>query len=113
VDAVSLYYDRQGEPITLDQWSELRDDPDYFRLGSTHIGPLWISTVWLGLDHSFSWPGHEREPLIFETMVFDQSAEGMRKYDDLDMERYTTEEQALLGHAAMVTKVTNTRKDDL
>lgn len=32
----------------------------------TDVGPLHVSTVFLGIDHSF---GHG-EPLIFETMIF-------------------------------------------
>ena len=56
----------------------------------------WVSTVWLGLDHGF----HGGKPIIFETMVFDKEGTG----EDLDQDRYTTEQQAREGHAAMVKK---------
>lgn len=55
---------------------------------------LWwggrISTVWLGLDHSFG----GREPLIFETMLFPSN----------DMDRYSTEKEATEGHKRFVKK---------
>jgi hypothetical protein len=57
-----------------------------------------VSTVWLGLDHSF-WPGHG--PLIFETMVFDDR--DMPAFDLMD--RYGTLAQAERGHRAFVRRV--------
>jgi hypothetical protein len=56
----------------------------------------WISTVWLGLDHSHM----GTPPLIFETMVFE--SRGSMK--DLDQDRYSTEIEALAGHEAMKAK---------
>lgn len=53
-----------------------------------------VSTVFLGLDHSFG----EGPPLLFETMVFGGS-------HDQDMDRYSTIEEAKAGHVAMVAKV--------
>ena len=63
-----LYYDRQGQPITLRQWCQLSEDMAYKRVAEDYLddGHIWVSTVWMGLNHSFG-PG---EPLIFETMVF-------------------------------------------
>jgi hypothetical protein len=57
----------------------------------------WISTVWLGLDHRMLESG---KPLIFETMVFSKWGD----YGELDMERYSTESEALAGHKRMVKK---------
>lgn len=53
-----------------------------------------VSTVFLGLDHSFS-PG--AAPQIFETMVFGGPL-------DNDLDRYATWEEAEAGHVAMVAK---------
>jgi hypothetical protein len=53
-----------------------------------------VSTVFLGVDHSFG----EGPPLIFETLVFGGPL-------DQEMERYSTMEQALAGHEAMVERV--------
>lgn len=58
-----------------------------------------VSTVWLGLDHNHGWPSEGDKPLIFETMVF--LHEG---YAEQDMQRYSTEKEAVAGHKAMVKK---------
>jgi hypothetical protein len=52
-----------------------------------------VSTVYLGLDHSFM----GGPPMIFESMVFGPGAS-----NDWDMRRYSTEEQAIKGHWEMV-----------
>lgn len=39
----------------------------------TQVGPLFVSTVFLAIDHNFV-PG--REPLLFETMIFDGDDDG-------------------------------------
>lgn len=58
-----------------------------------------ISTVWLGLDHRMFSPHQGLPPLIFETMVFPKEG-----FEDLDMDRYSTEEEALRGHKKMMEK---------
>jgi hypothetical protein len=95
------HYDRNGEPISFRTWCRLRElGIDYLRLAAETIGPYWVSTVWLGLDHGFRCPNFPDFPrLIFETMVF-KGKEG-----DLDCRRYSTEEEALAGHARMVDEV--------
>lgn len=55
------------------------------------IGPLRISTVFLGLDHSF---GHG-PPLLFETIIFDG-------VEDAYQARSETWEQAERAHAEAV-----------
>lgn len=63
------------------------------------VGKYWVSTVFLGLDHRMS--GLETgKPLIFETMVF--SAD--RKESEFDIERWSTWDEAVAGHEAMVKK---------
>lgn len=63
---------------------------------TTNAG-YWVSTVWLGLDHQFS---EHQPPLIFESMVFsDGSINGER-----EQERYTTKEEASIGHDKLVSK---------
>jgi len=57
---------------------------------------LYVSTVWVGIDYSLV----GGEPLIFETMVFPNKGDWL----DLDMERYSTEKEALAGHREMVKK---------
>ena len=54
-----------------------------------------VSTVFLGIDHSFG----EGPPLLFETMMFPKEG-----YNELDMDRYSTYEEAEEGHKRMVKK---------
>ena len=100
------YYDIDREPITLRQWTELFGNIKYRRIGLDRIHDRWVvSTVWLGLDHSFPWPDRPRIPLIFETMVFDDHEEEPLNRIDLRMERYTTKQQAIGGHRQMIAEV--------
>lgn len=94
----SGYYDRQGHPMTLEEWAQsYKTRGAQKRVAETTLPDgKWVSTVWLGLDHSFG----DGPPLIFETMVF----ESQDHLSDLDCNRYSTEAEALAGHAAMVEK---------
>lgn len=56
----------------------------------------FVSTVFLGLNHNFG----TGKPLIFETMVFRSKGD----FRNLDMERYSTEKEAKIGHKIMVKK---------
>ena len=83
--------------MTLEEWSIRFEDMDYQRIAFTDLpGNRHVSTVWLGLDHSFG----ERLPLIFESMAFQETGTPVR--EELDYERYSTEAQARVGHEAMV-----------
>lgn len=93
------YYDRDGIPVTEPTWAGSFESDDR-RVALTKVtggNPprvLEISTVHLGLDHSFG----DGPPLIFETMVFGLDEDEM-------MDRYSTEQQAREGHTAMVVQV--------
>ena len=63
-------------------------------VAKTTVGGADVSTVFLGLDHSFG----SGPPLLFETMVFGGPF-------DQEQKRYTTWEQAEKGHNKMVQKV--------
>lgn len=93
------WYDRQGVRITDPQrWYDLHADQEYKFVAQETVGPYWVSTVWLGLDHGW-YREHPSPPIIFETMVFtdDTNAEtGFR--DDFDQRRYSTEAEAIAGH---------------
>jgi hypothetical protein len=88
------YFDRNGQPMTTDQFADLFGDWNYKRVAKTKVGDAEVSTVWLGLDHGYEDTG----PLIFETLVFGGPL-------DDEMERYATEAEALAGHEAMVVRV--------
>lgn len=85
------YYNRQGEEISNDEWMKLFINKKYKIVKQTDIHGNKVSTVWLGTDHSFG----DGEIVIFETLVF---GDGM--WDDYGR-RWSTEEQALLGHSVI------------
>lgn len=58
------------------------------------VGDVKVSTVFLGLDHSFA----HGAPVLFETMVFGGPL-------DQEQERYATRDEARAGHAAMLERV--------
>lgn len=73
-------------------------------VAATRIGNLWVSTVFLGLDHNFDY-SRVHNPILFELMVF-QSGESHREYPvDLEQRRYTTWWNALRGHKRMVRRI--------
>ena len=93
-----MWFDREGKPIDTLTAARYMEDINYKRVAQTSLKDgTWISTVWLGLDHSFG----EGPPLIFETMVFPDSANSAAEED---MERYATEAEARAGHKRMVEK---------
>ncbi len=93
------YYKRDGMPYDesdVIQWAKDFEKED--RRVAKDILPdgKVVSTVFLGLDHNFG----EGPPLIFETMIFLSEKDS----DEVDCDRYSTEEQALKGHKTMVKK---------
>lgn len=100
------HYDFDGQPCTFHEWVDLvqrgwNDDRRF--VGRTEIGGYLVSTVWLGLDYSF---GHG-EPLMFETMIFDNRDIEYDTDDELHetCRRWPSRHAAELGHAAAVNYV--------
>lgn len=94
----NLYYKRDGTPYAgVEEWSNDFEKRAQKTVAQTNLwNGFWVSTVWLGLDHNFAEDGL---PLIFESMVFWRG-----KWSELDMRRYSTEEEARQGHAELVRK---------
>lgn len=106
---MQIWYDRQGQPLSMEQANTLLGDMHYKRVALTDITSASdpgidyrISTVWLGLDHNFGGGA----PILFETMVF--GFDGADNY----MQRYSTEEEARAGHAETLTVVAATVPDE-
>ncbi len=76
--------------LTWARWFEKADRT----VAKDTIGESEVSTVFLGLDHGSS----DGSPMLFETLVFGSEHDG-------EMERYTTWDEAVAGHAAMIDKV--------
>lgn len=89
------YYDRQGNPMSMVAWTFATRG----RVAETTLpNGRWVSTIWLGINHQYG----DGPPLIFETMVF-PSKDNM---GELECDRYSTEAEALAGHAKLVEKWT-------
>lgn len=72
------------------------EGPDSRRVARTDLsGGSYVSTVFLGLDHSF---GDQGAPVLFETLVFEGPLHG-------EMERYHTAAEARAGHRRMARRV--------
>lgn len=80
-------------PVDLMTWARGFERADRI-VAKTDVGDSKVSTVFLGLDHSWG----DGPPMIFETLVFGGPLAG-------EMERYSTWEEAEAGHAAMVERV--------
>lgn len=101
---MTMYYDRQGKPL-----SNVMDWESIYEPGNNHIaetymwlGLIRVSTVWLGLDHDFTYRykninDSNPHPLIFESMVFIEGG-----WTNINMLRYSTEQDALEGHKLLV-----------
>jgi hypothetical protein len=83
--------DENNKPIKVTSLIEavewMENNPERKAVKQEHIGDVFISTVFLGLDHSFQ----SDKPVLWETMIFGGD-------HDQYQERYTSYEDALLGH---------------
>ena len=82
---------REPDLLTWARWFETADR----QVADSMQGDVRVSTVFLGLDHSFSDHG---PPVLFETMVFVNGS-------SVDCERYSTWDEAETGHARWVRQV--------
>lgn len=92
------WYDPDGYPLgrDLSAWSDHSAGGTWDRERiKTAVEGGYVSTVWLGLDHSYG----DGPPLIFETMAF---CDGPL---DQTQDRYSTREQARKGHDRMAERV--------
>ncbi|MNF56551.1 hypothetical protein D3C84_380410 [compost metagenome] len=80
---------------TLLEWAAFYQTADR-HVGNTKIGRIWISTVFLGIDHGYD---PRQPPVLFETMVFG----GGELHET--MIRYATWAEAEAGHNDMVEVV--------
>ena len=84
----------EPDPI---KWSKSRKKSNWL-VKKSIAGDVEVSTVFLGIDHSFS---GSKEPLLFETMVFGGDL-------DQEMNRCSTWKQAEKMHEAMCNRVKET-----
>ena len=80
------------EPVLeedLGKWGKWLEENER-HVADTAVEGLRVSTVFLGIDHSFG----NGKPLLFETMIFPQ--DGFQ--EELYCDRYSTWEEAEEGH---------------
>jgi hypothetical protein len=89
------YILRNGEPVPCEdvlewaRWFETANEER--KIGWTVHGDVTVSTMFLGLDHSFG----IGEPLLYETMIFGGP-------HNEEMWRYPTKAEAIEGHKRAV-----------
>ena len=82
--------DKENKPVksTIIQHSEwIEANPEKKVVKQENIGDIFVSTVFLGLDHAWN----SDVPVLWETMIFGG------EYDQYQ-DRYTSVEDALKGH---------------
>lgn len=96
--------DENNKPVVADSVIEavewLEENPERKALNQDYIDDVFISTVFLGLDHAWI-PGGN--PVLWETMIFGGE-------HDQYQERYTSYEDAVEGHQKalnLVNKLSN------
>lgn len=91
-----LYFDMDGRPISVHEWSELLGDITRRRVARDVIEGVEVSTVLVGLQLSWG----EVPPLIFETMTFAhiEELDGWRR-------RWPTRELAEHGHELVCEEI--------
>lgn len=91
--------DKNNKPVKATSIIEaarwLDKNPERKAVKQENIGDIFISTVFLGLDHA--WNSHI--PVLWETMIFGGE-------HDQYQERYTSHEDALEGHKKALTLIT-------
>lgn len=80
-----------GDLLRWARWMETADR----HVAQTQIGDVWVSTVFIGLDHNF----FGGPPVLFETMAFVNQISA----ETLAFARYSTWEEAEAGHAAALS----------
>ena len=95
------------------RWGRAFGDGDSRRVAETQVGDVWVSTIFMGLDHNYSRQG---PPILFETMAFvgGVSADQLRDVFlagnfietlYVGFARYATWDEAERGHADAVADV--------
>jgi len=95
---------QKAKSCSAEEWRAWNDgfDGDLNRVvGKTKVGGTEVSTIFLGIDHSFNYTS---ESILFETLWFD-SAGGTKK-----MDRHSTFDDAVAGHDQMVKRAKTEQK---
>lgn len=84
--------------VSLLEWAEWFENFELRKIAQTDISKkVWVSTVFLGIDHNFLGGG---PPLLFETMVFGLD-------DEEIFHRSATLDEAKISHETVVAFLKN------
>lgn len=92
------------------EWGRFIEDRERVIVARTGNDTKWVSTVFLGLDHNMWWGG---PPMVFESMAFQDEGRTIEVWggggrmhvpETLDCVRYSSWEDAEIGHQALVRK---------
>ena len=75
--------------MTQAKWFEDKKSPGRIT-EQTYIGKVLVSTVFLGIDHSFG----GKVPILWETMIFESKKKALQEYQV----RYSSLKEAKKGH---------------
>lgn len=90
-----LLPDETVKSVSLLEWAEwFESNPAARIIAKTRVAESDVSTVFLGIDHSFG----DGPPILFETMVFGGPL-------NQEQERYCTLKEAKDGHKSMCDRV--------
>jgi hypothetical protein len=89
---------------TMEEWVHVFD-LDNNVVAQTGNDSIFVSTVFLGINHNFGF-AHEKRPILFETMIFGGK---MDEYQH----RYCTYEEALAGHHMVCEELFGIVKNDI
>jgi hypothetical protein len=106
--------DENHRPVPVDltvdlmTWGRFFEDIDNRRVALTYTKTHFISTVFLGINHQFG----KGPPILFETMSFERTSRRVEEPDgtsrdyfpDAECHRYSSWEDAMNGHKAMVRR---------
>lgn len=90
------YILENGQPVPcndLPEWAQQFGSAERV-IAQDQLGDVLVSTVFLGLDHSFG----GAVPILYETMIFGGPHDGYQ-------ERYATRDDAEAGHKVALAKV--------
>ena len=105
-EALGLYkLDENGEPVkcsTVEEWGEFMGDKDRIIKQTRFEGGTLVSTVFLGMDHSFGMVLYPDPctPILWETAVFPKG-----DWIEETMLRFTTKARAIAAHDELVMEI--------
>lgn len=98
----TLYFDRQGNEISLRQFYALAIQPDYVRVAFDRINDSLIVTMWHGTHVPAEPPAPGRPHLVLRTSLLAHDVNGV--FEISALEDYATEAEAKTGHARYVSE---------